>query len=117
MSVENPTAKLKPVLDGVFRFQVGDAVVPRSTVEEVLSSVRMSNGHKHKIGRFGGSPAGARTMIIHGRRVEECHGGVQLMYLVRTWDEKSAQMMLFEYELSSVAEFEEAQSQRVEIEL
>ena len=105
--IENPTAKLKPVLDETFKFAIGDVVALRLADEHVKAEFEIYGPYKPsryaEERRASVPPAG----IITERYLQECHGGVQLQYRVRRYIEASKGeliQLMFEYELVPYAE-------------
>lgn len=103
--VENPTAKLKPALDAVFRFSIGQQVAFAEHDEHLRREGEMNGPHKpaRYMERIG-CPMG---MMICERIVQECHGGVQLLYMVRRFTDSGKTECLqrfFEFELVPLAQ-------------
>jgi len=95
LPVPNPTERLKPVMDEVFRYQVGEVV--SLAVDDQRLMVEMEKNGPVDVTRYRATPL--VPLIITGRCILECHGGVQLMYEVRCNDVQAAITRRFEYEL------------------
>lgn len=67
---ENPTERVKPRLDEIFRFSMGDHV-QLSTLRVVCS--------EEVLGVMT-PPSLSAPLVIVGRKIDECPGGVQLHY-------------------------------------
>ena len=71
--VENPTEKARPAFDACFRFAIGEVVCKTASLRASRQDVEI-----------GGSrwPPGIPLLTVVGRRLDECHGGVQAFYIV-----------------------------------
>lgn len=102
MPIENPTAKMKPVLDELFKFKIGDSVVLREQFLQVETDLELNGPHENRYDR---AKPGVAYMILE-RHVQECHGGVQIGYSVRSFNNEGSATITryFEYELVPYSE-------------
>lgn len=101
-TIENPTARLKPIFDETFKFKIGQAVAFANAVAKYDAECDINEGIEQKYrgsSRYGSPP----PMYITSRWLEECHGGVQMHYgMSCSVDVKSSSQVLvkvFEFEL------------------
>lgn len=73
---ENPTQKLAPVMAETFRYQIGEIVTHAVDHSRIADEIGLNEVAPYE-------RIGITTKLqIVGRRIEECHGGIQLMYAV-----------------------------------
>ncbi len=101
MEPVNPTSKLKPVLDEHFKFKIGD-VVSYAWHISTLEAERDVN-EPFTIPKYAAIRVGVpSSMLVVGRLVEECHGGIQTHYRLRGRigkDDREALVTHHEFEL------------------
>jgi hypothetical protein len=108
LETKNYTADVKPLLDKIFRFAPGDLVVKRAQVERMRAEIEV-NGRMKK-SRYGdGRRVGIGPYFtVLERRVQECHGGVQLFYVISGHQDKETggphNVVCMAYELAPAAE-------------
>lgn len=109
---ENPTAKLKPVFDEAFEFQIGDIVCLREHVISDQGEMHVNAGHKTS--RYGevlkyNSPLG---VTITGRMMEECYGGIQTHYRLTGFTGVDGKQVVMTIQEFQVVSYEEALNTR-----
>ena len=94
---ENPTAKMKPIFDELFKFKIGEVVahthqIATDTAELVVNADRFESSAMLESTKWN-APT---PFTIVARWVEECHGGIQIHYSVHG---NNSDGKLFEFEL------------------
>ena len=96
--------KEQEMMAAAFRFKIGDAVVDRVTVGAYREDLEFNHDKpRRRRDVFGDTSIGCTGgMVVLGRVMEECHGGVQLHYKVRRYlsDDKSVIEVWDEIELA-----------------
>ena len=72
----NPTETLVPVFNETFAFRIGNAVFPRNDFDALKFQFENTKPERYE------KPFVPAPLTVAGRRFDQCHGGVQMMYLV-----------------------------------
>jgi len=72
---------LKEVMDGAFKYKIGDIVISRAAVRAYSLEHKISG--KRSRAMFFDRPGVPIGDVVIERQLQECHGGVQKHYVVR----------------------------------
>ena len=101
----NPS-DLASFMDQVFKFQIGDVVAAKVYVDGILADAALNV----RVDSYGGRTSWPHGLMVVGRVMEQCHGGVQLHYRISGLSaiDRGPVLTLFEFELVPFADAIEA---------
>lgn len=79
---KSPTAKLKPIFDEVFKYEIGDVVASSEQLVTDAAEIALNTQPVSKYSAESRYWAPPGPMTINGRHMEECYGGIQCHYRV-----------------------------------
>ena len=116
--------ELAPLLDRVFKYEVGEHVVLSRDVEAIkastlaISRAGRALGEGKRLYRAGETPVGLAHLVVVERWVQQCHGGIQISYTLQGHNNNKTgervPIRCFEYELRSVEESIDACAEAME---
>ena len=92
--IRNPTSQVKAVFDEVFKYRIGDLVNTKTILEAYKLALDLQTAEARRY-----EPAKLPyAMIVLERAMTECHGGIQMNYLIGH-GESNQNMKVTEFEL------------------
>ena len=74
--VKNPTPQILPILNELFKFKIGDHVFTRNDLVAHTTQFELHPADSYE------KLSVPLPLTVTGRRLDECHGGVQMFYVV-----------------------------------
>ena len=90
--VTNPTTTLQPVFDSLFRFKIGDVVATYVEAKTFDGEREVNARDEEQSKRYEWTERRSRApaaLIVTGRRIDECHGGMQMFYSLTGYNSTS----------------------------
>lgn len=95
----NPTSELAPVIGRFFKFAIGDFVAIATVAQTAMESHELNQSY---IERYPIRVTPPHCFQIVLRRIDECHGGIQIMYGLSGYQDNTGGPSIvwrYEYEL------------------
>ena len=100
MDIKNPTDQCRPVFNELFQFKIGDTVSMRYLVDKW----KIEAEHNPSLSSYN-RLASPLLFTVLERRLQECHGGIQMFYLVG--GPQDGNLNAVEFELVPLSEVED----------